>query len=440
LAKEDHIIGAENGLEFYVLSKINSPFLSNFYKSVNEETFWIGKVNESEREKELDELEFIYMHDNPLGLWYLLELGLKDNEVILGIIEKIKNNQTIQGDLPLNDYGTAGHLMSLVCLEPKSEHTKNAATYIVQNWQNYKSEYPSEYLGVALSVLALSELNFNLYRETIQKMAIYLKEKIAEMGFVQSHKEKNKPDYNSISSTSLIIIALSRVIPKDDDVLKKAMEWLKSIQRKNGSWDLNGTGSLWATADAVWALISMGEGPKISLEEITWNEKLRQQKTKDSLPYFVHTSPLYNKSSVREIMISIKEMMPRAKKMIRISSLYLDVLYEDLIELSNQKPELQIRIITRPPKDIRGLREKIAKNVLSILSISTKGNLRINELMHSRMLIIDDEEILISTADLTRDQLYDEFNAGIYTKNKQCVKKSIEFFDNVWNNSEKLPD
>jgi hypothetical protein len=41
-------------------------------------------------------------------------------------------------------------------------------------------------------------------------------------------------------------------------------------------------------------------------------------------------------------------------------------------------------------------------------------------------------EVLISSADLTRDQLMDEFNAGIWTINKEVIRKAIEFFDNIF--------
>ena len=66
------------------------------------------------------------------------------------------------------------------------------------------------------------------------------------------------------------------------------------------------------------------------------------------------------------------------------------------------------------------------------LNIATRGNVVQSELIHSRMVIIDEEELLVSSADLTRDQLYDEFNAGIWTSDKETVKKAIEFFDNVF--------
>jgi hypothetical protein len=51
------------------------------------------------------------------------------------------------------------------------------------------------------------------------------------------------------------------------------------------------------------------------------------------------------------------------------------------------------------------------------------------------MIIVDDKEALISSADLTRDQLIDEFNAGIWVRDKETVKRATEFFDNIWEES-----
>ena len=53
-------------------------------------------------------------------------------------------------------------------------------------------------------------------------------------------------------------------------------------------------------------------------------------------------------------------------------------------------------------------------------------------MVHSRMVIIDDSEVLVSSSDLTRDQLYDEYNAGIWTSDKETVKKAIDFFENLF--------
>jgi len=115
----------------------------------------------------------------------------------------------------------------------------------------------------------------------------------------------------------------------------------------------------------------------------------------------------------------------------------MDMMYEDIVNLAENNPDLSIKLITRPSKDIKGTRERIARNVLDLLKMATKGDLKTNEILHARMIIVDDKEALISSADLTRDQLIDEFNAGIWVRDKETVKRATEFFDNIWEESEK---
>ncbi len=73
---------------------------------------------------------------------------------------------------------------------------------------------------------------------------------------------------------------------------------------------------------------------------------------------------------------------------------------------------------------------------MDLLKIATRGNLKTNEILHARMVIVDDKEALISSADLTRDQLIDEFNAGIWVRDKETVERATDFFDNIWEKSE----
>lgn len=47
------------------------------------------------------------------------------------------------------------------------------------------------------------------------------------------------------------------------------------------------------------------------------------------------------------------------------------------------------------------------------------------------MVIIDEKEVLVSSADLSQDQLVDSFNSGIWTDDKSAVKEAIRFFDNM---------
>ncbi|MCX6680681.1 MAG: phospholipase D family protein [Methanothrix sp.] len=187
------------------------------------------------------------------------------------------------------------------------------------------------------------------------------------------------------------------------------------------------------------SLIQNAPPSSISCEEFKFKDILYKQQKAAYKPYFVHTSPIYgNERPTREIYEKIKEELRGAKENIRIISPYIDMYYEDIINIKLQNPNVNIRIITRPRKDIKGARERIAKNVLDLLNISIAGNLRTQELIHSRLMIIDDKWILVSSADLTRESLVDEFNAGIFTHDEETVKRCIDYFDNIWEESDKL--
>jgi len=114
------------------------------------------------------------------------------------------------------------------------------------------------------------------------------------------------------------------------------------------------------------------------------------------------------------------------------------MLYEKIIEIAGQGT-VSVQVLTRPKADVRGVRSRIIKNVIDLIKVATKGNIRENPTVHARVVIIDDTEALISSADFTRTQLYDEYNAGIWTRSPEVVKQAIAFFDNVWDESTPVP-
>lgn len=257
-----------------------------------------------------------------------------------------------------------------------------------------------------------------------------------------------------IKTTAFCVVAISRCLGYNSEYIQKAVYWLKSLQLNDGSWEYRknyfidriensnnmDVSSVYfgETKYALMALFAAGEGPKIPLETFEWENILQNQKQKTIKPYFIHTSPIYgNQMHKKEIHDKVREMLKGAQKEIRICSLYIDFLYEDIINIAAENQELNIKILCRPGKDIGGLRERICKNVIDLLKIASKGNLRTNPVFHSRMIIIDDKELMVSSSDLTRDQLFDEFNAGIYTNEKDSIQKAVNYFDNIWINSSK---
>lgn len=51
-------------------------------------------------------------------------------------------------------------------------------------------------------------------------------------------------------------------------------------------------------------------------------------------------------------------------------------------------------------------------------------------LLHAKMVIIDQAEVLVSSANLNHTHLEKEFNAGIWTNDADLVAEAVGFYDN----------
>ena len=413
-----------DALDFYVLSKVNSPLLKEFLDAAKREAFWLDK----EGPEGFDEALFY----DPYLLWYLSKMDLRSNEYFKEALEAfIKKPQTREGKIPTGDYPPHTlNLRVLTSVEPDSEATDLAVRYFLDNLDEFKSNHSSclhsQYLkALAIGTLALCELDYLKYKEIIDDLGEFLKSEHKKEGYWgEIHQWKDRTLY-PIEGTALPIEALSRVFGPNDDCVIKAVEWIKRNRDGDRSW-----GGF--TADACLALISAGEGPKASLEDVEWEDMLRKQELKYIKPYFVHTSPKYfEEYHVEDVQQIIRRMFHSAKSEIRILSPYIEILHDELIKLITEKPELTFKMITRP-KDDKGVNRK----VIDQLNKYTKGNCKANWKIHSRMIIIDKNEVLISSSDLDRNGLIDQYNAGLWTRDKEAVEDAIKFFENIWNESE----
>ena len=102
---------------------------------------------------------------------------------------------------------------------------------------------------------------------------------------------------------------------------------------------------------------------------------------------------------------------------------------DDLIALKRRKPELEIRFITRVETkgQLSGIASRAVKRMKSIGIEHTADQ----ELLHARMVVIDEQEVLVSSADLDVQQMDYEFNAGIWTNDPDVVAQAVRFYDNM---------
>lgn len=169
------------------------------------------------------------------------------------------------------------------------------------------------------------------------------------------------------------------------------------------------------------------------------NQKLRaglEARTKEAPEVsFVHTSPDFHHSwydgKVTSIKDTIVNMLKRAEHAIRISTRQMDMFTDDLIALKRRSPDIEISVLSRGPQGAEGDRKKLAGRAFEKMK---EAGIKLSvekDTLHSRLVVIDTKEVLVSSADLDYTQMELEFNAGIWTNNPDVVAEAIRYFDNL---------
>ena len=150
---------------------------------------------------------------------------------------------------------------------------------------------------------------------------------------------------------------------------------------------------------------------------------------------FVHTSPDFHRSRYERKITSIKEtigdMLKRAEHIIRISTRQMDMFVDELIALKRRCPDIEIIVLSRGPVGAEGDRKKLAGRAFQRMQEAGIKMPVEKEALHSRLVAIDEKEVLVSSADLDFTQMDLEFNAGIWTNNPDVVTEAIQYFDNL---------
>lgn len=130
----------------------------------------------------------------------------------------------------------------------------------------------------------------------------------------------------------------------------------------------------------------------------------------------------------KSLFENISRIIKDSKEQLLITTPYLDsTLMDEIIEQFKQGVE--IKILTRPRNEMINKDSRVA---FDYLQENLKQLLRVNTYIHSRIIIKDKTEVLVSSADLLRDSFRTLFNAGITTTEKNIVKKTLDYFDKVW--------
>lgn len=401
--KNDLIIHAES---FYCLYLIDSLLVGEFIEASNNEKFWSSD----------------YLWDDSHILYYLAKLGLKKNEFFrVAIQENIKDQQTVRGYIHSNRGNHTGPMRSLVLAEPESEATELAVKFFIKNYADFENN-PND---LSIGILALCEFDFYKYLEIIKGLVEILKKEFSEEGYIKTDSLR------IIQYNGLALQTLSRVFETDEVTVRKGLNWLKRTQNQDGSWGKGGLRE-WQTSSALLCLISAGEGLKISKEEWKKKESFYIQKLKLAKSEIVVTSPLTNEFGFKG---KINGMITKANNRLWICSRFITEFYPDIIKLKKEKPEIDVRIVAIPKKEAyqayTGEGKKFVEPAFDSLQRFLGKNFKTTPLLHARCIITDDT-VLISSTDLTNEQMEKEFNLGMLSRDPEVVEKSIEIFETFW--------
>ncbi|WP_164932758.1 phospholipase D-like domain-containing protein [Halorubrum amylolyticum] len=337
---------------------------------------------------------------------------------------------------------------SLVHIDPDSEATQRACNHFLENY-NADEDYNKQDINSIPGILGLMELNYQKYENITRTWLQYIEDLIVDdhttivnnrvilagelLEASIQHRKYSLPQSVATSIESRLVdycANFNQTVEESDFDDLTSEDYYTKEERSYGA--------VMTPSYVVNSLTAIGHGYSVSGFEREWENRLSEKEQERTRSKFVSTLPAMEMwGRKREIQQKAESMINSSEEELRISSLRIDMLHEDLIDIVESDTDVEVKILTNTGSS-RGERRKMANAVMNELARRTKGNVHEHQLVHARMVIADDRELLVSSADLTRDQLADEFNSGIYTKDPDAVEQAIEAFDEMWSSGDKL--
>jgi len=403
-----------DGTGCYALSQVESNGVDLVLENFRDKGFWNWDA----------------ITDEPHEVWYTFKTlddcgvsGWREADEITELIEEFKDEQTIPGEFNWAEIN--GHypvLRLFVIARPESPRTQKAVEYFLDNPPEYNRRY---HLPIGIS--AVAEYDYYRYREQIEELADELCElQLSSGAFAET--DKMRVGY-ARKVTSFAIDALRKVGGYEENI-EEAAEWLEDgLSMSVTSGDVY----------ALHGLLQSRKGPMMPMAEHKWEQELSSQNLERVGAQFTQTFPPVESGTHKtEIRDTIEDIIQSTESTLCICSPYLDMLQEEIIDRSEETSLIDIKVITKPKGDISGSRSRLAKSAVEQLNRASNRAVRTQRLVHSRIILSDESLLLVSSADLTRDQLVDEFNAGLLTRNQESVKSAATYFENLWEASTPL--
>ena len=137
----------------------------------------------------------------------------------------------------------------------------------------------------------------------------------------------------------------------------------------------------------------------------------------------------YNTIDEHSLKHKIENMIENAEEKIQISGWIDTTLLRNLKEKANK--DVTIEIITKKPND-----KSPASVKESYPKLVEFSEVKRNNKMHSRFIIVDKREILLWSGDFTSYSLTMNFEAGIWINENYFIDQLVNFFNKVWNSED----
>jgi hypothetical protein len=368
--------------------------------------------------------------EHNIAFLYLYEMGLADTERFQSYWAQTKSSQRLNGYFQQGDYPNV--LLPLARIEPGGEQTRLALNYYIENWHEIASD-SCRSSATATALMALHYYDPITYKNLIGEMTEYVMAHIQEM----SLKDEDPEAFFRIC---YLVRVICQVHGLQSTMVAKRVEDIKRLQMSNGAWpNFVGKDSqrstpepgINATAAALLALISAGEGPKVSLEDVKRKDRLRARELETKKAHLVVTSPLDASTEIREVA---RKLVAEADDRLWICSRFITEFYPDIIQLHRDK-NIDIRIVTIPLPEAKrvykGHGKKFVEPAYYTLQRNLESGFKTTSILHARCIISDDT-LLVSSADLTKEQLEHELNLGIWTQDPKAVEDAVTIFEAWW--------
>lgn len=434
--KIDGIESCQDPLKTGVIRLAEEVDTISEYSFSNAHTFYLlNKFNPENGEKYLKKLWEQYSGDYDLSLDSVnipfvakLECENPNGDLQHGEITEVRDHilslQQLNGRIANDPKGTPDLFWFLVQFDDIPREIERTKSYLLSN--EFLSD--AEVADISTIVLSLYDLNY-----------VENEDKIRELGqtLIPSIKSLPADDRYDPYEMSRILMALP-ILPQETSNLEKHMvERLELFKEGQYDWWWNRDNDISShhdlmEVDLLIGLLAVGYGPKISKEKAHRQHKIEQEHQSRNSPELAVTLPSTRFENRRtEIKSKIGQIIQSCENSLRISTLQMDMLHDDIFNRLAIDEEIDVRILTNTGT-ASGPRTKMKKAVMNELVDRLGGDVREDRLVHTRMVIGDSKHTVISTADLTRDQLQDSYNAGIYTKNPEVVQAATDFFESMW--------